>query len=222
MSQMHPYVIRQGDHLLRLATANRFDADVVWNDPANADLKKLRTTYNVLLPGDVIRLPKSDPKWLALKVGAENKFVATLTTCTIAHAFLNGDDGDSPLANLSYRVIGTGLPDGPPLTTDGNGTATFDVAAYVDMVRVVFDSGLAFDLRVGHLDPASSPTGCDQRLIQLGYIDAPGEADDPAQAASRSQWVALALAAFQTDNGLPSTGKLDDATAGKLVQAFGC
>jgi hypothetical protein len=219
VSELHPYVIRQGDHLLRLAVANRFDADVVWNDPANAALKKLRTTYNVLLPGDVIYLPESDPRWLPLKVGTTNTFVATLRICTIKHAFLNGG---SPLANLPYRVVGTGLPDGPPLTTDGHGTATFDVAHYVDMVRVVFESGLALDLRVGHLDPASTPSGCDQRLVQLGYLDARDETDDPAPKAARPQWVALALAAFQTDNGLASTGKLDDATAGKLAQAFGC
>jgi hypothetical protein len=38
---LQPYVIKQGDHLALLAYKFGFDADTVWNDPKNAQLRQL-------------------------------------------------------------------------------------------------------------------------------------------------------------------------------------
>ena len=35
---MKPYVVKQGDYLNKLAHRLCFDAEKVWNDPANAEL----------------------------------------------------------------------------------------------------------------------------------------------------------------------------------------
>lgn len=57
---MTPYIVQQGDYLAKLAFVHGFEPDEVWNDPKNADLKKLRPDPNVLAPGDV-RVGDMDP-----------------------------------------------------------------------------------------------------------------------------------------------------------------
>jgi len=54
---MQPYIIKQGDYLALLAYTFGFDANIVWNDPTNADLQKLRPDPNILFPGDVLNIP---------------------------------------------------------------------------------------------------------------------------------------------------------------------
>ncbi len=55
---MEPYVIRQGDTLATLAYRFGFDADVVWNDPKNDDLRKLQSAPNILKPTDILYIPE--------------------------------------------------------------------------------------------------------------------------------------------------------------------
>jgi hypothetical protein len=218
-----PYVVRQGDHLLRIAYDHGFDADAVWKDPDNAALKKLRVTYNVLLPGDIVQIPDGDPKWTSLKTGSTNSFTAPAAKpCTIKHTFVL-DDG--PLANAKYRLQGS-VDDETPKTTDGDGTATFDVPVDADAVQITFEDAGTYLLMVGHLDPVATPSGLEQRLIQLGYLEPAGDggddADDDGALVDREAVVADALSAFQGDSGLPVTGTADDATNQKLAQAYGC
>ncbi|MGH7298491.1 MAG: hypothetical protein ACRELB_26360, partial [Polyangiaceae bacterium] len=164
----HPYVVRQGDHLRRLAAQNGFDADTVWNDPANCDLKKLRGTYNVLLPGDILQLPDPNPNPVPLQTGGTNNFTSPpVKPCSIKHTFVRGTE---PLANVQYRIIG-GVDDATPKTTDANGAATFDVPVDADSVQVVFKDSSSYVLKVGYLDPAATPSGAAQRLMHLGYLD---------------------------------------------------
>ncbi len=54
---MQPYVIRQGDFLLKLAHKFGFDADSVWSDPSNSALRTLRSDPNILSPGDILYIP---------------------------------------------------------------------------------------------------------------------------------------------------------------------
>jgi hypothetical protein len=220
--EMEPYVVRQGDHLKAIAYCRGFDVEEVWNDPKNADLKTLRTSYNVLLPGDILYIPLTPRKFLSVNVGEENVFVATIPRCKITHIFAIDEE---PLANLKFTVSPASL-DRSPHTTDGDGTASFDVPVNTKEVRITFETGVSFVLAIGHLDPASSRSGCIQRLRHLGYLDpsgVQGEENSPQDSddATSEQWVDYALGAFQKDNGLEVTGTLDDATARKLVEKFG-
>lgn len=228
MPQMQPYVVCQGDHLKAIADARGFDPDAVWNDPTNAAIKAQRGTYNVLAPGDVVYVPAPSPKYTALATGQENNFTSTPATITITHAFFADDQ---PLANAAFKVLDGVDPDptqplAPPGSTDGDGKAKFEVPARTTRVWLAFDGGQTFVLAVGHLDPASTPSGCAQRLTHLGYLDQLGtdgqgtpDPDDPDD--DTAQWIALALTAFQHDNGLPETGELDDASSAKLVEKYG-
>ncbi len=220
MPTFSPYVVRQGDHLRQLAAKTSLDADTIWGNPANADLKTLRVTYNLLLPGDILKLPDADPNWITLETGTTNTFTAAAQKpCTITHTFVGGD---GPIANAAYHLFGS-TEDDTPKTTDGNGTATFDVPVDADSIRVLFDNGSSFELKVGHLDPVATPSGAEQRLIQLGYLDEGDDvSDDDGSRANHDQCVAAGLSAFQADNDLPATGALDATTAEKLAQVYGC
>jgi N-acetylmuramoyl-L-alanine amidase len=221
MAATKPYVIREGDHLERIAAAIGADAKTIWNLADNAPLRKVRKDYNVLLAGDIVYLPQVERKWLSVDVGSKNEFVATVPSCTVTHTFTSNGQ---PLANQKYTLVGLPAPVDPK-TTDGSGTATFDVPIDTERVRVVFDGGQSFLLNVGHLDPANEPSGCAQRLVHLGYLGAgPDDAENAKYVTTDEAraWVSFALASFQTDQGLPSTGQLDDATVAKLVQVYGC
>ncbi len=58
---MKPYIVRQGDFLMKIAHAQGFDADVVWSDPKNEGLERTRDP-NLLHPGDLLWVPESAPE----------------------------------------------------------------------------------------------------------------------------------------------------------------
>ena len=51
---MKPYVIKQGDYLLKLSHTLGFNHDKVWSDGKNAKLKELRKNPNMLQAGDIV------------------------------------------------------------------------------------------------------------------------------------------------------------------------
>jgi hypothetical protein len=93
MAAMEPYVVRQGDHLKGIAAARGFDADDVWNDPANAELKALRKTHNCSpadrhlegpRPGTEVPEPQGRPElaqehWSSVAIGRCAQRVQTNT-----------------------------------------------------------------------------------------------------------------------------------------------
>ena len=86
---MQPYVIRQGDYLLSLAQQFGFDADTVWNDPANAALRKLRADPNFLWPTDILQIPDQDapPVTTRLTTGTTNAFVSNVPMVSVTVTF---------------------------------------------------------------------------------------------------------------------------------------
>lgn len=64
--RMVPYVVRQGDYLLKLAQRYGFDAEEVWSHPRNEDLRKLRKDHHILAPGDIVYLPVKANEWLPI------------------------------------------------------------------------------------------------------------------------------------------------------------
>ncbi len=64
---MQPHVIKVGDHVALLAYQCGFDADTVWNDPANDALRQLRPDPNVLCPTDILYIPDQNDKQPAMQ-----------------------------------------------------------------------------------------------------------------------------------------------------------
>ncbi len=164
---MEPYVIRQGDFLESLAYQFGFDADTVWNDPKNADLRQLRTNPNILYPTDVLYIPSQSgpPQMTTLATGSTNSFVANSPSVPITISF-----SDTAFASQSYSI--QELPDLTGLATDASGTATFSAPVTLSTATISFaDSGTTFAIDIGTLDPIDTLSGISQRLQHLGFID---------------------------------------------------
>jgi hypothetical protein len=211
---MNPYIVKQGDYLDKIAHALRFDADKVWNDPANAELKKQRDP-DVLLPGDILQVPEVEPQWLPFQSGVTNRYVATIPKASVRLTFKN-DKG--PLANEPYAVLG--LASTQEGTTDGDGGLVLTIPVVVRECQVAFpQQGIVHAVRVGDMDPIDDPSGVRKRLQHLGYGRPPGDAapsEDEVEAADQ-----VAILAFQKDSALPLTGVVDDATKAALIKAHG-
>jgi peptidoglycan hydrolase-like protein with peptidoglycan-binding domain len=74
---------------------------------------------------------------------------------------------------------------------------------------------LAMRFDLAHLDPHVEVTGAQQRLRNLRHYA--GKVDGDLGPRTEA-----ALRAFQRDNGLEETGKLDDATCDALRSKHGC
>lgn len=202
------YVVKQGDYLTKLAHRMGFDADTIWNDPKNADLKKTRPNPDILCPGDVLFVPAPDPTKLDVSIGGSNKYSAEVPTITVALTV--AQDG-SALSGADYFV--EGLAQETKGTTDGDGTVKFDAPVTVREVAIVFPKqNLRYPVHIGDLDPIEEDSGVRMRLLHLGHygwFPPPGFlTDDDA--------FADALRDFQSANNIDATGVLDDATRSAL------
>jgi hypothetical protein len=174
---MQPYVIRQGDFLAKLAHRFGFDADTVWNDPANTKLGDARTDPNILAPTDILYIPDgagSSPPAQELTTGTTNTFVSEPPSVTVSVKFAD-TDGQS-YSSRAFTIAE--LEDLTGLTTDGDGVAAFQAPVTLSMATLTFtDSNETWTLRIGSLDPINTPSGIFQRLQHLGYIPLGAELD---------------------------------------------
>jgi hypothetical protein len=176
---MEPYVIRQGDYLLKVAYKFGFEADPVWNDPSNDDLRKLRPNPNILLAGDILHIPDQVDKKAAsfdLAIGSTNTFVAPPPpTVTVTVQFVDGDD--AVYASKAYTIEELDQLTG--LKADGQGVVTFEAPVTLDEATLVFtESGETWVLAIGELNPIDSLSGMLQRLKSLGEVDGATEFDE--------------------------------------------
>jgi N-acetylmuramoyl-L-alanine amidase len=165
---MQPYVIKQGDYLALLAYTFDFDADTVWNDPANADLRKLRPDPNVLRPTDILYIPDQvdkKPTMHPLVTGQTNTFVSDPPTIDVCLKF-----ADPSRASQAFTI--SELESLAGLTTKPDGTVTFKVPVSLQLFTIVFtNDGAVFNCKTGYLDPISGLSGVVQRLQNLGYLN---------------------------------------------------
>lgn len=168
---MRPYVVKQGDYVTKLAYEMGFDADTIWQDAKNDDLRKQRPDPNILCPGDVLYVPDTPdppPPGTDLTVGATNDFTTPVAPQVTVTVKLLGSQG-KPQAGKAYSV--QELPDLSGLQTAGDGVATFPAPVTLDTATLVLaDTGETFMLRVGAMDPVDSLPGIAKRLVNLGLV----------------------------------------------------
>jgi N-acetylmuramoyl-L-alanine amidase len=211
------YVVRQGDCWARIAKQFGFpDYKLLYDDPANAELKAKRPNPNVLRPGDKIEIPDITTKTIDIGSGQKHKLQVksvrkALRIKLVAH------DGQ-PLAGEDYELD---IGDGEPRTgsTDGDGKLEELVPSHLPSATLTVTDRVLV-LRLGHLNPVAEAkqgdlSGAQGRLKNLGYD--PGPADGKYGPRTRA-----ALAIFQSDEGLEVTGEIDDPTLDKLEEAHGC
>ena len=203
---MMPYVVKQGDHLAKLAFRYGFSATEVWDHPKNADLKARRVKSSVLYPGDLLFLPSARRKRIPVMMGTTNRYQARVPQEPLRLHF-----DDRRLWDASYTLTGAGVErEGQ---TDGSGWLHELVAVHVREVTVVFPAtAIQYRVRIGDLNPIDEASGVRQRLIHRGYRrPLPGESPQQSQRADRA-----ALIKFQADHGLSETGVVDSDTMAQL------
>lgn len=216
MSTRH--VIQPGECLQSLAaTFGLRDAQTLFVAPENEKLRQLRKTPLDVGPGDTVVVPDTKPKERTLGTGKTHAVTVSSRKTKIRVAVC--DDQGHPLAGKPYTLHLEG--DSPREgTTTGAGLVEQPLGIEVqDALLVVHDKDAkdagrwVWKLKIAHLAPAAAETGARQRLINLGY----GCPEDP-RAPHAAAALALAARAFQHDEGLEESGKLDQPTLDRLAQ----
>ena len=219
---MRPYVIRQGDHVERIARRFGFDADAIWNHADNAELRRRRGSPHVLAPGDVLFIPSPALRRAGdIRARATHRFRgarATVPVKVVVH--LLGE----PLRHERCELMISDPPE--EATTDGEAVLSVDVPHDREEVVVHFpERGFRMRLRVGHLDPIDTEAGITARLENLGYLlphelVATGHSDLNTPGI-RQRIRRRGSGAFQRSQDIEPTGELDQATREALEREHG-
>ena len=198
--------VKQGDSTVKLADEHGFFSDTIWNDPANADLKKKRENMDVLLPGDVIVIPDKKPKDETKPTEQRHRFRRKGMPGVFR---LQVFEADEPRANQRYILTaGSVSVEG---TTDATGTLQEFVPPDCDKIKLVIgDDQQEHVFKIGHLDPINEMIGVQKRLFNLGHD--PGPFDGQLSSQTRN-----AISAFQQRfDDLENTGEPDGPTVDRL------
>ncbi len=210
--------VEQGESLYTIAKKHGFpNWRVIYDDPANAELKKKRPNPQVLQPTDVVQIPDA-AKEPHLKVPLDKRTVITRTKKGFQslRVVLLGHDR-APRTNTDYTLKFQGgelkgKSDGAGLVREEISVGAGDVTLQAEDDR--------WALQVGFLNPLASDTtdqgieGAKARLKNLGYYVASVDGEPKKD-------FTAALQQFQADRGLPQSGRLDDATRQKLLTVHG-
>ncbi len=212
---MRPYVVRQGDYLVKLAWAHGFDVGEVWDHPKNEAIKKLRGDHHVLAPGDIIHIPVRARPALPLRKGQTNRYVAKVPKVPLDVVFHTSDG--SKLVNEPCEIQGLGDSPSLPKATDGEGKLAFALPAHVREITIHFPRlNLSFQLRPGEMDPHDEATGIRKRLHHLGFGGERLITDVEDEDVLRE-----AVERFQQAAGFEPTGELDERTREELMKRHG-
>lgn len=201
-----PHTVAEGEGLSSLAEQYGFSPDRIWNDPANAELKRIRPDPEILSENDVVTIPDKETKSVSCPTGARHRFRRAGIPALFSLRLL-GPDG--PRANEAYVIeYGSHRIEA---VTDANGVLRHYLPPSTRQIILTID-GARTEIDVGGMEPLDGLAGAQMRLNNLGFLcgEAGGVFDvDTADALRR----------FQAKYGLEVTGALDDATRDALLQA---
>ena len=199
--------VKQGECLSSIAAKYGLDAQSIWLDSANQTLKDLRKTPDILLPGDVLKIPDIDVK--KESASSDNKHRYLLKNRTFLHIKLVVDEHS--LAGEEYDIcIEDHTTHG---TIGGDGKIDMNIPPDASSGHLTI-LGRRFFFDLGNLDPADSVTGIQARLNQLGYRA--GAIDNDCGPQTKA-----CLSAFQKEHDIQVTGEVDNSTIDKIKQAYG-
>lgn len=198
------YTVEQGDCLSSIGERFRIPWKKIWEHTANKELRDRRGNPNILYPGDKVFIPDLEPKNEEKGTDQKHTFKAPGKTELRIRIL---DLGHQPMSGVKYQYV----LDGRPLAeenTDGDGVARCDLPKGGGSVRLKLPWG-TFPVEVGHLDPARTIRGIQQRLLNLG-ID-PGPIDG-----IYGPLTARGIRSFQDLEDLEVTGRPNPALVKRL------
>ena len=197
------YTVTQGDCLLSIAAHEGFYWKTIWNDAANARLRRKRKDAAVIFQGDVVEIPDKRMKEETGQTEQRHRFVKKGTPAKL-RLILERDD--RPLANADYVLrVGATVIRGK---TDQNGLLEAVIPPTAQKVLIEAED-LAYELDLGAMDPLDENIGVQARLQNLGFYS--GELDGVLGPVSRA-----AIADFQSLMGLEASGELTSETRNRL------
>jgi len=211
-NQDMPYhTVKQGEWLSAIAQKYGFDGDTLWHLDENKQLKQARNSPHVLHPGDKIFIPERDQKNESINADSRWKFKVKGKRIPLKLQ-LEAPDG-SPLREKQFKLT-TKLSDYEG-TTSANGEVNVSVPNHAQNATLTIwlsdapKDTLVYNLRLGHLDPATEISGVQARLNNLGY--SAGKNDGILGPKTKA-----AIRAFRRDHGLTAGGEVDSAFVDKL------
>lgn len=214
---MAMYTVRRGDCLSSIALAHGFaDASDVYDDPNNAEFRRLRPNPDVIYPGDQLFIPEQDPAQFDCGTGQKHRFVVHRPKCMFRLTL--EDRLGEPWGDVAWIVtVDDEVFEG---TTGADGLIEVEIAADAQEgtleVRGVQDEEdgeieATFPLSFGGIDPIETPEGQRGRLKNLGYDCSARDGRDGLE---------RALATYRRDRGIESEDA--NATLDALAEHYGC
>lgn len=206
--------IRQGETTAGLASEHGFFAETIWNDGANAELKKKRKDMNVLLPGDVLVIPDRRLKEVDKPDAGMHRFKRKGIPAHLKlRVFLHG----KPCADKPFSLIVDGCEIKGVTDSEGRLDEVIDPAA--DTARLtIAEESLELEVQIGDLDPVDTASGQKGRLNNLGYRA--GDPTAPEDPETKAQFRS-AVEEFQCDYKLKVDGVCGPKTQSKLEEIHG-
>lgn len=229
------YEVRPGDCISSIAKEHGFFWRTIWDDAANADLQQVRQDPNVLLPGDRVTIPEKQRKDESISAEMRHHFRRKGEPAKLRLRLLQGparidadseqavqspgaDAADKPRTKVPYRLIVDGKTSEGK--SDNDGWVICSIPGDAKRGTLILEPGTADEQRIeldlGHVAPLSEVRGVRQRLRNLGFDVEPHDSDE------MSPRLKHAIRAFQAQNRLDATGKLDERTRQKLLEVHGC
>jgi len=212
------HIIEPGDWIGAVAAAHGLPHwRLIWDHPANAELRELRGSPDLLMVGDAVHVPD---------VGQESGVV--VRTGRRVELRLRAPDR----LRIRWGALGLFLRAFGPVPYElkvGGETFTGTLESPDDEITAPIPSDATsaivtlmgtetFDLPIGGLGPVTEGKGAYARLVNLGFSERDVPPHDGEQVTDP---LAAALRVFQAEHDLPATGELDESTSTKLRDAYG-
>jgi len=209
------HTVAKGETLVTIAHTHGFrDWAPIWNDSANRALRDKRRNPMTLVEGDVVSIP--DKKVLSARCETNKKHRFVVKALVAQFKFnLNDDDGKG-MVGVRYKLeVGDEVFEGQ---TGDEGLIEHEVPhdateAKLSVWATSDGKETTWKLGIGQLKPITEVEGYEARLSNLGYdigtVD--GTADEKTAAGIKH---------FQFDQGIPTSGKMDELTRARLNEAY--
>ncbi len=193
------YLVEQGDCMASIAAQHGFFTRTIWDDPANAELKRKRQDWDALLPGDRVIIPDLREKVVQKASNQRHRFRRKGVPQLFRLRLLDG--AQEPRASLDYLLDIEGQRFSGK--TDGEGVIEHWIPPKARKGTLKITEEESYQLSLGHIDPLDEKSGASDRLFNLGYLQTDEPDDEKLEDALRH---------FQRDLKLEESGLLDDDT----------
>ena len=215
---MTTHTIEPGDWIGAIAATHELSHwSVIWDHPANAELREVRGSPDLLMVGDELHIPTSgDAPGITVRTGRRVELrLRAPDRLRIRWGAL--DLFLRAFGPVPYELkVGSETFTGTLEKPDDEISAPLPADATSATLTLM--EAETFELPIGGLGPASEGKGAYARLVNLGFGGLEPESQDGEQVTDP---LTAALRVFQAEHDLPTTGELDEPTSTKLSDVYG-